>query len=145
MRQASTSASAKRIVKNTEIHYAAPILTSAWVWATNIRIGSMARCVKKTVKDESQGTNPSEAKPPQRQHRSARRSPFAEIWPDTSSQIYRPWLNWPNRHLRRHSDWLTPGKQAYRQTHLSMPSYACLPSVKCTPLPLTVWAMIIVG
>src|ERR1700724_2469499 len=28
-----------------------------------MRIGSMARCVKKTVKDESQGTKPSEANP----------------------------------------------------------------------------------
>src|SRR4029077_10668840 len=43
--------------------YAAPIFTFAWVWATSMRIGSMARWVKKTAKEESQGTKPSEAKP----------------------------------------------------------------------------------
>ena len=36
--------------------YDAAILTLAWLWATSIRIGSIARWVKKTVKDDVHGT-----------------------------------------------------------------------------------------
>ena len=43
--------------------YDATILTFAWLWATSIRIGSRARWVKKTVNEEVQGTNPTEASP----------------------------------------------------------------------------------
>src|SRR3984893_2395010 len=68
---------------------------------------------------------------PLRRQSFAPRFPFAEICPDTSSQTYLPWSNSPNLRLRRRrSDRSNPGKPAYRQTHLVMPSYSRLHNAK---------------